>query len=45
MPILKPEYFTYGTVKAYLHVQIVLRFLVRFPSSDECERVDELRML
>ena len=30
------------TSKARLHLQFLLRFLVRFSSSDECERVDEL---
>jgi hypothetical protein len=29
-------------VKARLHLQFLLRFLVRFSSSDACERVDEL---
>jgi hypothetical protein len=30
------------TSKARLHLQFLLRFLVRFSSSDECERVGEL---
>jgi hypothetical protein len=31
-------------LKARLHLQLLLRFLVRFSPSDSCERVDELRM-
>ena len=31
-------------LKARLHLQFLLRFLVRFSPSDACERVDELQM-
>ena len=32
------------TLKARLHLQILLRFLVRFSPFDGCERVNQTRM-
>jgi hypothetical protein len=38
-----PHLSTFVFLKARLHLQFLLRFLVRFSASDACERVNELR--
>jgi hypothetical protein len=42
--ILKSYQFKKTYNRINLHLQFLLRFLVRFSSSDGCERVDESRM-